>query len=65
MTGELPLGKIAEDLIKQIQEMKDKANADLKAYDGAIEGIKALVVKVQQHVDQATSISTEETKQNG
>lgn len=48
--SELPVGKIATDLIGQIEAAMKKSQTEALHLEGAIEGVKLLVTKLQEYV---------------
>lgn len=45
---ELPIGKLASDLIEEIEKAVKGREADIKSYQDNINGIKYFVVKIQE-----------------
>lgn len=48
---ELPVGQIALDLIKELEAVIANKQEEIKAYQGAIEGVKLMVGKLQTHAE--------------
>lgn len=63
--SELPLGKIADTLIKELEVELKIAQENLHLFQGAIEGVKALVVRIHEHVKKESAPVATEVTENG